>query len=240
MKNLKLIMSALLLVSTYTHASISVDRTRVIYDENSKGVSVVVENTDSKDPFLVQSWVEDEKGKKITDPLVALPVLQRIEANQKKQIRISTSKNSLNIPNDKESLFYFNVLGIPPKSQLENAVEIVIQSRFKLFYRPKGITKYADNNWQKELKIEKMGSTLKLVNPTAYHVVVININDNKNKVANFEEIIIKPNSNTNYFLSDKQKNTSEIVVTYIDDYGSPKLLTYSCRNTSCVLNAEKE
>lgn len=240
MKNLKLIMSALLLVSTYTHASISVDRTRVIYDENSKGVSVVVENTDSKDPFLVQSWVEDEKGKKITDPLVALPVLQRIEANQKKQIRISTSKNSLNIPNDKESLFYFNVLGIPPKSQLENAVEIVIQSRFKLFYRPKGITKYADNNWQKELKIEKMGSTLKLVNPTAYHVVVININDNKNKVANFEEIIIKPNSNTNYFLSDKQKNASEIVVTYIDDYGSPKLLTYSCRNTSCVLNAEKE
>ncbi|EPL9568991.1 fimbrial biogenesis chaperone [Providencia rettgeri] len=240
MKNLKLIMSALLLVSTYTHASISVDRTRVIYDENSKGVSVVVENTDSKDPFLVQSWVEDEKGKKITDPLVALPVLQRIDANQKKQIRISTSKNSLNIPNDKESLFYFNVLGIPPKSQLENAVEIVIQSRFKLFYRPKGITKYADNNWQKELKIEKMGSTLKLVNPTAYHVVVININDNKNKVANFEEIIIKPNSNTNYFLSDKQKNASEIVVTYIDDYGSPKLLTYSCRNTSCVLNAEKE
>lgn len=240
MKNLKLIISALLLVSTYTHASISVDRTRVIYDENSKGVSVVVENTDSKDPFLVQSWVEDEKGKKITDPLVALPVLQRIEANQKKQIRISTSKNSLNIPNDKESLFYFNVLGIPPKSQLENAVEIVIQSRFKLFYRPKGITKYADNNWQKELKIEKMGSTLKLVNPTAYHVVVININDNKNKVANFEEIIIKPNSNTNYFLSDKQKNASEIVVTYIDDYGSPKLLTYSCRNTSCVLNAEKE
>lgn len=240
MKNLKLIISALLLVSTYTHASISVDRTRVIYDENSKGVSVVVENTDSKDPFLVQSWVEDEKGKKITDPLVALPVLQRIEANQKKQIRISTSKNSLNIPNDKESLFYFNVLGIPPKSQLENAVEIVIQSRFKLFYRPKGITKYADNNWQKELKIEKMGSTLKLVNPTAYHVVVININNNKSKVANFEEIIIKPNSNTNYFLSDKQKNASEIVVTYIDDYGSPKLLTYSCSNTSCVLNAEKE
>ncbi|MBW5405321.1 molecular chaperone [Morganella morganii] len=240
MKNLKLIMSVLLLASTYTYASISVDRTRVIYDEGSKGVSVVVENTDNKDPFLVQSWVENEKGKKITDPLVALPLLQRIEPNQKKQIRISTSKNNLDIPGDKESLFYFNVLGIPPKSQLENAVEIVIQSRFKVFYRPKGIAKYADNNWQKELKIEKTGSTLKLANPTAYHVVVININDSKSKVANFEEVIIKPNSNTNYLLSDKQKNASEIVVTYIDDYGSPKLLNYSCSSTSCVLNEDKE
>lgn len=41
-------MSALILISTYTHASISVDRTRVIYDEASKGVSVVIENIDKK------------------------------------------------------------------------------------------------------------------------------------------------------------------------------------------------
>ncbi|EMO7836504.1 molecular chaperone [Morganella morganii] len=240
MKNLKLIMSVLLLVSTYTYASISVDRTRVIYDEGSKGVSVVVENTDNKDPFLVQSWVEDEKGKKITDPLVALPLLQRIEPNQKKQIRISTSKINQAIAGNEESLFYFNVLGIPPKSQSENAVEIVIQSRFKLFYRPKGIVKYAGNNWQKELKVEKIGSTLKLVNPTDYHIIVININDSKSKVANFEEVIIKPNSNMNYFLSDKQKNSSKIVITYVDDYGSPKLLNYSCSSASCVLDREKE
>lgn len=239
MKNLKLIVSALLLVSAYTYASISVDRTRVIYDEGSKGVSVVVENTDNKDPFLVQSWVEDEKGKKITDPLVALPLLQRIEPNQKKQIRISTSKSNPVISGNEESLFYFNVLGIPPKSQSENAVEIVIQSRFKLFYRPKGIVKYTGNNWQKELKIERIGSTLKLVNPTDYHIVVININDSKSKVSDFEEVIIKPNSNMNYLLSDKQKHSSKIVITYVDDYGSPKLLDYTCQDTTCTLVNDK-
>ncbi len=65
-----------------------------------------------------------------------MPLLQRVEANQKKQVRISLSKNDVKIPNNQESLFYFNVLGIPPKTKLENAVEIVIQSRFKLFYRP--------------------------------------------------------------------------------------------------------
>lgn len=239
MKKYKSIISGLLLVSTYSQASISVDRTRVIYDEASKGVSIVVENTDSKDPFLVQSWIENENGHKITDPLIALPLLQRIEPNQKKQVRISASKNDLQAASDKESLFYFNVLGIPPKSELENAVEIVIQSRFKLFYRPKGLAKYPDNNWQKELKIEKIGNALKLINPTPYHVVVININDSKNKVKDFQEIIIKPNSNNSYSLSDKQVRSPKMIVTYIDDYGTPKLLNYTCQRTTCSLDNEK-
>ncbi|MER5091226.1 fimbrial biogenesis chaperone, partial [Providencia stuartii] len=175
MKKLKLIMSALILISTYTHASISVDRTRVIYDEASKGVSVVIENIDKKDPYLVQSWIENENGEKISEPLIALPLLQRVEANQKKQIRISLSKNDVKIPSNQESLFYFNVLGIPPKTKLENAVEIVIQSRFKLFYRPSELKKYPNNDWQKELKVEKVGKSLKLTNPTPYHIIVINV-----------------------------------------------------------------
>lgn len=239
MKKFKLTIGWLLLVNTYAQASISVDRTRVIYDEASKGVSIVVQNTDSKDPFLVQSWIENENGIKVADPLIALPLLQRIEPNQKKQIRISTSKNDLQAAGDKESLFYFNVLGIPPKSELENAVEIVIQSRFKLFYRPKGLTKYPDNSWQKELKIEKNGSSLKLTNPTPYHVVVININDNKNKVEDFQEIIVKPNSNANYSLSDKQVKSPKVMVTYMDDYGTPKLLNYICQSATCSLDNEK-
>lgn len=239
MKKFKLIISSLLLVSTYTHASISADRTRVIYNEASKGVSIVVENTDSKDPFLVQSWIEDENSHKISDPLIALPLLQRIEPNQKKQVRISTTKNNLKAPSDKESLFYFNVLGIPPKSELENAVEIVIQSRFKLFYRPTGLKKYPDNNWQKELKIEKSGNSLKLTNPTPYHVVIININDNASKVENFQEIVIKPNSNASYSLNDKKIKSSNMVLTYIDDYGTPKLLNYTCQSATCSLVNEK-
>ncbi|MGG4610296.1 fimbrial biogenesis chaperone [Providencia sp. Me31A] len=239
MKNIKLIIIGLLLVSTYTQATISIDRTRVVYDESSNGVSIVVENIDTKDPFLVQSWLEDENKNKISEPLIALPVLQRVEPNQKKQVRISTSKNNIKPVNNEESLFYLNILGIPPKSELDNAVEIVIQSRLKLFYRPKGLTKYPDNNWQKQLKIEKIGNSLKLTNPTQYHIVLININDSKNKVDNFQEIIVKPNSNQSYSLSAKQAKSPNIVVTYIDDYGAPKLLNYTCQSTICSLSNEK-
>ena len=239
MRKFKLIISSLLLACTCAHASISADRTRVIYDEASKGVSIVVENTDNKDPFLVQSWIENENGHKINEPLIALPLLQRLDPKQKKQVRISASKNTLNAATDKETLFYFNILGIPPKSEMENAVEIVIQSRFKLFYRPTGLKKYPDNNWQKELKVEKTGNALKLINPTPYHVVVININDNLSKVDNFQEIIIKPNSTSVYSLSDNKTKSPKMVVTYIDDYGSPKLLNYTCQSTTCTLVNDK-
>lgn len=239
MKKFNLTIGGLLLLSTYAQASISVDRTRVIYDEASKGVSVVVKNTDSKDPFLVQSWIENEQGNKVTEPLIALPVLQRIEPNQKKQVRISASKTDLQAASDKESLFYFNILGIPPKSELENAVEIVIQSRFKLFYRPAGLMKYPDNNWQKELRIEKKGNALTLTNPTPYHVVVININDSTKKVDDFQELIIKPNSDVRHALSDKQVQSPKMVVTYIDDYGAVKRLNYTCQSTTCSLINER-
>ncbi|HBO24377.1 MAG TPA: molecular chaperone [Providencia sp.] len=235
MKKLKLIVSTLILISTYTQASLSVDRTRIIYDEANKGVSVVVENIDKNAPYLLQSWIENSQGQKISEPLIALPLLQRIEPAQKKQVRISISKNDLALPKNQESLFYFNVLGIPPKTQLENAVEIVIQSRFKLFYRPSGLTKYPNGDWQKELKLEKVGKSLKLTNPTPYHVVIININDSLKKVPNFQEIVVKPNDKVTYSLSEKQQGLSSIAITYIDDYGTPKSLTYNCHSMSCNL-----
>lgn len=155
MKKINVILSTVILLSGYVQASLTMDRTRVIYDAAKPGVSVVVENIDAKDPFLVQTWLESSEGKKITEPLVALPLLQRIEPNQKKQIRINAVNETTPLPQDKESLMYFNILGVPPKSNLENVVEVVIQSRFKLFYRPKGLIKYPGNNWQQELVLEK-------------------------------------------------------------------------------------
>jgi len=238
-KKINVVLSTLLLLSSAVQASLTMDRTRVIYDAAKPGVSVVVENTDTKDPFLVQTWLESSDGKKITEPLVALPLLQRIEPNQKKQIRINSVNEVTPLPQDKESLMYFNILGVPPKSNIENVVEVVIQSRFKLFYRPKGLQKYPENNWQQELKIEKKNNQLYLNNPTPYHVVIININDSLKKAKDFSEIIVKPNSNFVYPLNNQQKNGNNIMVTYLDDYGAPKILKYTCSGSNCSLLKEK-
>lgn len=115
-KRITFIFSAMILLSTHVQASLTVDCTRVIYDMEKPGVSVVVENTDTKDPFLLQTWIESSQGEKITEPLVALPLLQRIEPGQKKQIRINSVNQTAQLPQDRETLFYFNVLGIPPRA----------------------------------------------------------------------------------------------------------------------------
>lgn len=237
-KRITFIFSAMILLSTHVQASLTVDRTRVIYDMEKPGVSVVVENTDTKDPFLLQTWIESSQGEKITEPLVALPLLQRIEPGQKKQIRINSVNQTAQLPQDRETLFYFNVLGIPPKSRLENVVEVVIQSRFKLFYRPKGLVKYPDYDWQKKLTLAREGNSLVLTNPTPYHVVIININDSMQKVKDFPEIIIKPLSNVRYPLTAQQKTASEMVLTYMDDYGTPNVLKYTCNGMTCSLKSQ--
>lgn len=238
MKKINVVLSTLILLSSYVQASLTMDRTRVIYDAAKPGVSVVVENTDTKDPFLVQTWLESSEGKKITEPLVALPLLQRIEPNQKKQIRINAVNETISLPQDKESLMYFNILGVPPKSDLENVVEVVIQSRFKLFYRPKGLIKYQENNWQQELTLEKKNNEIHFNNPTPYHIVVININNNPQKAKGFSEVIINPNSSFVYRLNEKQKGSGDIIVTYLDDYGAPRLLKYTCSGSQCSLLKE--
>lgn len=59
---------ALLLSATSLSAlaSVTPDRTRLIFNESDKSISVTLRNNDPKLPYLAQSWIEDEKGNKIT------------------------------------------------------------------------------------------------------------------------------------------------------------------------------
>ncbi len=43
------------------------------------------------------------------------------------------------LPQDRESLFYLNVREIPPKPDKPNVLQLAMQSRIKLFYRPAAI-----------------------------------------------------------------------------------------------------
>ena len=62
---------AVLLTTTNlaAHASVTPDRTRLVFNESDKSISVTLRNNNEKLPYLAQSWLEDEKGNKITSPL---------------------------------------------------------------------------------------------------------------------------------------------------------------------------
>ena len=80
---------ALSMIGGYAQAGVSLDRTRVIITEKEASSSANLSNTSPDIPFLAQSWVEDEKGNKITSPLIVLPPLQRINGGQKGIARVT-------------------------------------------------------------------------------------------------------------------------------------------------------
>lgn len=213
-----------------SYAQLTLDRTRVIFDRaQSNSQSIVVSNTNKNEPYLAQSWIEDGQGNKIESPLVALPILQRINPGQEKQVKISLAGQN-NLPTDRESMLFFNVLGVPPKTGAENQVNIVIQSKVKLFYRPKGLKQYADNGWLKELEMSKNGNSYTLKNPTEYHMIILGFsNGSKGKIIE-KDIVLKPFGSDVVNLSLGNNPT----VYFINDFGGTESQNYQC-STQCQL-----
>src|ERR1700710_1079065 len=86
---LRLCATMILLVPLLANAAVVPDRTRVIYDEGVQSASITVTNKSPQFPSLLQSWIEDQDGKKVSAPFMVLPPLQRIEANDRNVLRIA-------------------------------------------------------------------------------------------------------------------------------------------------------
>ncbi len=90
-----------LMISGVANAAVSLDRTRVIFDGAAKSVSLRLTNENKTLPYLAQGWVEDPQGKKITDPLVLLPPVQRIEPGEQSQIKVQSTAGIQRLPQDR-------------------------------------------------------------------------------------------------------------------------------------------
>ncbi len=104
---------------------------------SDKSISVHAANTIRKLPYLAQSWIEDAKGNKSARRLRCLPPVQRIDAMMNGQVKVQGLPDINKLPADRESAFDFNVREIPPKSNKPNTLQIALQTRIKLFWRPK-------------------------------------------------------------------------------------------------------
>ncbi len=133
-----------LLMPMVSHSAIQPDRTRIVFNSNEKASSLKLENQSKKFPYLAYSWIENEQGQKEDRYFSALPPIQRLEPGTLTQVRIVKQANVTTLPTDRESLFYFNVREIPPEPENNGntaIVQLAVQSRLKLFWRPGGIKK---------------------------------------------------------------------------------------------------
>ncbi|MCJ2225486.1 fimbria/pilus periplasmic chaperone, partial [Providencia rettgeri] len=117
--------------------------TRIIYNEGSDEKSVRLTNL-ARIPYAVQVWVDNDLTKDIatdeTSDFIVTPQVFKIEPNTGQMVKIIKLAN--NLPNDVESLYYFNFSQIPATTE-ENSnqsqLSILFTSRMKLFYRPKSL-----------------------------------------------------------------------------------------------------
>ncbi|MGK9172302.1 fimbria/pilus periplasmic chaperone [Yokenella regensburgei] len=177
MKFCGLIVAASLMVAAPLRAGVVLSETRVIYPAEKHEVTVGLKNTGSQ-AVLVQSWLDAgdplaDPGKRFV-PLVVMPPVQRIDGGKGQRLRITYIGGTL--PGDRESVFWLNVLAVPPKiKDVEHQyLNIAYQTRVKLFYRPVNLNIKAEEAVQK-LQWNKTAGGLTVSNPTPYYISLLNI-----------------------------------------------------------------
>jgi chaperone protein PapD len=238
----KKITALCVMIPSMSYASLSLDRTRIIFDGKDNSVSLRVYNSSERLPFLAQSWFENNKGEHIEGPFVATPPIQRIEPKQQSQIKIE-KLSTVELPQDRESVYYFNFRQIPPKSDKPNVLQLTIQTKIKLFYRPTNLfmdgTEISNQPWQKKLVLKKNGQKVIAVNPTPYYITISAISPIKGQASfeGFEAFMVAPFSELDLSFQANQMGNQPFI-TYIDDYGSKKLMSFKCMSSKCEISSE--
>ncbi|MHA7845138.1 fimbrial biogenesis chaperone [Serratia sp. D1N4] len=225
------LLTVLFLGSQAADAAIALDRTRVIYDGQSKSVSLNISNENKELPYLAQAWIENAQHQKVTTPLVVTPPVQRLEPGGKSAVRIAASPEAMALPQDRESLFYFNLREIPPRSEKGNVMQIALQTQIKLFYRPQGIAPKKGEVLQEQVKLQKTAQGYRIENPTPYYLTVIGLAEKDSTKAddNFQPLMIAPKSTDEL----KSNHFNQPTLTYVNDYGGRPVLNFSCNAGHC-------
>jgi chaperone protein EcpD len=150
-------------------AGVVITGTRLIYPADQKEITVKLNNNGTQ-PALTQSWIDtgDVKSTPTSSqaPFLLSPPVARIDPAQ-----------------DKESVFWLNVLEIPPKPEAGtdlNTLQMAFRSRIKLFYRPSDLPGTASEaieqvQWQLVPARDGQGLALQAFNPTAFYVSLVEL-----------------------------------------------------------------
>lgn len=163
-----------LLMTSQAMAGITIAKTRVIYPIGSAEVSVQLNNS-SPAPAMAQAWIDEGDANSSPGdskaPFFITPAMFRMAANQSQLLRIVFTGKPL--PADRESLFWLNVLDVPPNAKGDsNRLQFAFRTRIKLFMRPAGLSgnmKEAAGTlrWQ---AVPSQKGAISVTNPSPYYL----------------------------------------------------------------------
>lgn len=193
---------------------IALGATRVIYPAEANQVALSIINSDEKNRFLIQSWVENKDGNKTTDFLATPPLFV---AKPKGENTLRLMHVGAALPTDRESVYWVSVKAIPAvdKNSLEgkNALQLAVLSRIKLFVRPANLPMSPDSAIA-TLRFQHQGNTLTITNPSPYFITLVNLQSGSEKLPN---TMVSPKSSTPLTLSGR--GSGAVSFQTINDYG---------------------
>lgn len=101
---------------------------------SGKRMPVVVENTSDK-PALAQIFIERPGFSDSELPVAVSQPLLFLHPNSRRTTEILYQ--GIDLPTDRETYFLLNILEIPENPESRNALQVTLNHKFKLLYRPK-------------------------------------------------------------------------------------------------------
>jgi len=162
-------------------AAITIEGTRIVHDATRNRDVMVRTLNRGGQPALAQVWIDagvaDAPLERLNLPFrltPAEPRLIRPHEGQVYRITYAPRPGDASLPADRESIFYFNLLDVPPRpkdSAERNVLQFAVRTRLKLFHRPAGLPgKPIDA--ADALRWHVRDGALQVCNPTAFHVSV--------------------------------------------------------------------
>uniref|UniRef100_UPI003BEF0907 fimbrial biogenesis chaperone n=1 Tax=Burkholderia arboris TaxID=488730 RepID=UPI003BEF0907 len=230
---LSAVVAALLAGLPMARASVVISGTRVIYPAEEREISVKLSN-EGDTPALVQVWLDAGDPKPQPDeanvPFTLTPPLFRMDPKKGQTLRLIYTGQPL--PQDKESVFWLNVLEVPPKTQAtdENIMKLAFRYRIKVFFRPKRLPENSDAAATKlQWRLVRKGSDaeLRVDNSGVYHVTIVKMEvgiDGKTYQNNVGGMVA-PRDGLNFSLNEAGRpfvatGQSGVKYRYLNDYGA--------------------
>ncbi len=123
----------------------------------------------------------------------------------------------------------------PEKNSDHAVLQVAIQSRIKVFWRPAALRKKAGEKVELQLQVSQQANQLTLKNPTAYYLTIAYLGRNeKGVLPGFKTVMVAPFSTVN--TNTGSYSGRQFYLGYMDDYGALRMTTLNCSG-QCRLQA---
>lgn len=231
-KSKNLLLAAICIFHSASHAAVVMTGTRIIYPSNQNEKTIQLQNKDLT-PNIVQVWLdsgfEDSTPDHAEAPFIANPQIFKIQPNQGQMVRLVFTGEKNELPKDRETLYYLNFSEIPATtndSVNKNKLMVVFKNRVKVFYRPEKL-KFESHKIYERIHYELINSPtlpkVKLTNNSPYYAniaqVLLNRASRNTQIS--KNSMIEPYGSLDIPLSprDAKIQNFKIHLNLINDYG---------------------